>query len=169
MQVKLCYICREEERAGAGEQHEGYINVALNLIFLGWLLQATEGPPRQWTHPCNCTLVAHEACLLKWIQSSQSNSARAPNALKCPQCGTQYELESNNPAILRILSRGNKVLQKTGRFFTVITAASAVGAVGTGELNHLLKFRAKPDIVQGIYILLTGYGAYAMQQFLGKE
>ncbi|KAF9562862.1 hypothetical protein CPC08DRAFT_356471 [Agrocybe pediades] len=130
LRVKLCYICREEELAGAPQ----------------------EGPARAWTHPCNCTLIAHEQCLLKWIQTSQGNASRAPNALKCPQCGVQYEMESDNPILLRALSIGNKVLQRLGRYFTVFAATAAVGVIGTS-----------------IYVCLTAYGAYAIQKFLGKE
>ncbi|CAA7262178.1 unnamed protein product [Cyclocybe aegerita] len=130
LRVKLCYICREEERAD----------------------QPSDNPPRAWTHPCNCTLIAHEDCLLKWIQSSQSNPSRAPNALKCPQCGTQYEIESDEPVILRVLASGNQVLQRFGRYFTVFGAAAAVGIVGTS-----------------VYVCLTAYGAWAVEQFIGKE
>lgn len=97
---------------------------------------APELPPRKWTHPCTCTLVAHEQCLLKWIQTSQGNASRAPNALKCPQCGTSYELESNKPIILRILSAGNRVLQQLGRYFTVIGTLSVIGVVGTSTYLH---------------------------------
>ncbi|PPQ65024.1 hypothetical protein CVT24_008172, partial [Panaeolus cyanescens] len=130
--VKLCYICREEERAD---------------------LQRDENdPPRAWTHPCNCTLIAHEDCLLKWIQSSQGTASRAPNALKCPQCGTQYELESKEPVILKILGNGNKLLQRLGRYFTVFGAATAFGIIGTS-----------------VYVCLTAYGAWAVEKFIGKE
>ncbi|KDR78314.1 hypothetical protein GALMADRAFT_245429 [Galerina marginata CBS 339.88] len=130
LRVKLCYICREEELAGAPQ----------------------DDPPRAWTHPCTCTLIAHEQCLLKWIQSSQGNASRAPNALKCPQCATQYEIESDDPLILRGLALGNKFLQKLGRYCTVMGVAAGIGVVGTS-----------------IYVSLTAYGAWAMQQFIGKE
>ncbi|EGO28675.1 hypothetical protein SERLADRAFT_366371 [Serpula lacrymans var. lacrymans S7.9] len=129
LRVKLCYICREEER-----------------------YDAPEDPPRPWTHPCNCTLVAHESCLLQWIQTSQQNRSRAPNALKCPQCGSAYELESDNPWILRLLDSGNKALSLMGRMVTVASVTSIVVSFGAG-----------------IYIVSTAYGAYALQEFLGKE
>ncbi|PPQ79300.1 hypothetical protein CVT25_002577 [Psilocybe cyanescens] len=133
LRVKLCYICREEEHAVSPQDSDGTA-------------------PRAWTHPCNCTLIAHEQCLLKWIQSSQSNASRAPNALKCPQCGTQYEMDSDEPLVLKFLSYGNKLLQRCGRWFTVFGAAAAVGIVGTT-----------------VYVCLTGYGAWALEKFIGKE
>ncbi|KAL4253757.1 hypothetical protein ABKN59_002979 [Abortiporus biennis] len=129
LRVKLCYICREEER------HDSPPN-----------------PPVAWVHPCNCTLVAHESCLLTWIQSAQSDSSRAPNALKCPQCGAVYELESENPLPLRILNSLNAVLSASGR------VVSIAGLVTVGVSFGL-----------GVYVIFTSYGAYAIQEFLGKE
>ncbi|KAF9235898.1 hypothetical protein BU15DRAFT_89381 [Melanogaster broomeanus] len=129
LRVKLCYICREEER-----------------------YDAPESPARAWTHPCTCTLIAHESCLLRWIQSSQSTRSRASNALKCPQCGTAYELTSYNPWLLRWLNIGNKGLSMVGRVVSVGSLTVLVVGLGTG-----------------MYILSTTYGAYALQEFLGAE
>lgn len=130
LRVKLCYICREEEVLGA----------------------EPEDPPREWTHPCKCTLVAHESCLLRWIQASQSDYGRAPNALRCPQCGSTYELISDDPMMLRILRRGNRFLERIGRTFTIFGIVGVMAVFGSG-----------------VYVILTGYGAYAVKQFLGKE
>ena len=58
-------------------------------------IQGPAEPRVQWVHPCKCTLVAHESCLLNWGSSAQQDAARAKNALKCPQCGAQYEIESD--------------------------------------------------------------------------
>ncbi|KAF9481588.1 hypothetical protein BDN70DRAFT_854759 [Pholiota conissans] len=131
LRVKLCYICREEERADD---------------------PPSDDPPREWTHPCNCTLIAHEQCLLRWIQTSQSTASRAPNALKCPQCGTAYEMESKNTIVLRGLALGNKVLQRLGRYLTVAGVASVVAVIGTS-----------------VYACLTAYGAWAVKKFIGDE
>ncbi|KAF9468295.1 hypothetical protein BDZ94DRAFT_1246437 [Collybia nuda] len=130
LRVKLCYICREEEHFDS----------------------APQGPPKEWTHPCKCTLVAHESCLLKWIQTSQGDSSRAANALKCPQCGAQYELESDRPVVYRVIGAGNRLLQKAGRLFTLMSAVGAVVVFGSG-----------------VYILLTAYGAWAVKQLMGNE
>jgi hypothetical protein len=92
-----------------------------------------EDPPRPWTHPCNCTLIAHESCLLHWIQTSQQDSSRSANALKCPQCGATYELESDNPFVLRFLDAGNKGLSLVGKMVTVASVSAVVASFGTGE------------------------------------
>ncbi|KDQ23993.1 hypothetical protein PLEOSDRAFT_1059171 [Pleurotus ostreatus PC15] len=129
LKVRTCYVCREEER------HTERPN-----------------PPKAWVHPCNCTLVAHEACLLQWIRTAQSDSARAKNALKCPQCGTQYELQSEKSIFLRVFTSVNGTMQFMGRMFTVFTMAGIVAVFGTG-----------------IYIVSTAYGAYALKEFIGNE
>lgn len=131
-QVKLCYICREEEHFDAG-QFTTYPS-GITVLNLTSHLPAPEGAgaPKEWTHPCKCTLVAHESCLLKWIQTSQGDASRAPNALKCPQCGAHYELESDRPVILHILGAGNKVLQRAGRFFMLLSAVGTVVVFGSG-------------------------------------
>lgn len=89
---------------------------------------------------------------MRWIQTSQSTPSRAAQALKCPQCGTSYELESKGSVLLDVLGSSNKVLQRLGRYFTVFGAAATAGLVGTT-----------------VYICLTAYGAWAVKQFIGTE
>ena len=93
-----------------------------------------EDPPRAWTHPCTCTLVAHETCLLQWIKAAQDDPARAPNALKCPQCGASYELESDNPhpKLLRILDTAYGALSIAGKVFVFGGVATVVVSFGFG-------------------------------------
>lgn len=99
-----------------------------------------DGQPRPWTHPCKCTLIAHESCLLQWIQTAQANPQRAKNALKCAQCGTKYELESEKSLALDIMSAGNRVLQKVGGMITVVGAAGVMGVMGSGAFVSDLCF-----------------------------
>ncbi|KAJ7454910.1 hypothetical protein B0H11DRAFT_2068015 [Mycena galericulata] len=124
LRVKLCYICREEEKAS----------------------DAT-GPPRAWVHPCNCTLVAHESCLLEWIKSSEG-TGREAGARQCPQCKTQYEVESKNPAVLRFLRAIDKSLAKSDLVF------------------YLAGFYF---VVRAVYRAHIGYGAWALRKYIGSE
>ena len=105
-------------------------------------------PPRAWTHPCTCTLIAHESCLLRWIQSSQSTRSRASNALKCPQCGTTYELTSSNPFLLRWLDMGNKGLSMIGRVVSVGSLTVVVVSLGTGACPTLIPSKSRSCLVQ---------------------
>ncbi|KAI0326290.1 hypothetical protein GY45DRAFT_1310686 [Cubamyces sp. BRFM 1775] len=129
LRVKTCYICREEEH-----------------------FDNPEDPPRAWTHPCSCTLIAHESCLLQWIQSSQQDPSRVSKALKCAQCGAQYELESDNPLALRVLNALNGVLSSIGKVGTFVGFFGLVTSVGFT-----------------IYVVSTTYGLFAVKEFLGEE
>ncbi|KAJ7080003.1 hypothetical protein B0H15DRAFT_857661 [Mycena belliarum] len=122
LRVKLCYICRDEEKDGPN-------------------------PPRAWVHPCSCTLVAHESCLLEWIKSSEG-TGREASARHCPQCKTQYELESKNPTVLRILRIIDKNLARVDFAFYVA--------------GFYLVLRA-------VYRAHLGYGAWALRKYIGDE
>lgn len=93
----------------------------------------TTSPARSWVHPCNCTLIAHEECLLQWIQSAQEQRGRlTPTALRCPQCGARYELASANPLLLQFLDLGTALGNFAGKLVTISCAAGAIGCLGTG-------------------------------------
>lgn len=99
---------------------------------------APQNPPVMWVHPCNCTLIAHESCLLSWIQSAQQDPSRSGNALKCPQCGAIYEIESDNPLALRILNHFNSSLSVVGRVVSGAGLICIVGSLGFGQSTRLL-------------------------------
>ncbi|KAH6912088.1 hypothetical protein BKA70DRAFT_1422813 [Coprinopsis sp. MPI-PUGE-AT-0042] len=125
LRVKLCYICQDEE-----------------------LYNEPSQPPKAWVHPCNCTLVAHEECLLKWIQASKTSK----QSLECPQCKAKYVIESDRPLIYQLLDAGNQTLNTVGTFTLVAGVAAVCGLIGTS-----------------VYIVCTGYGAWAVEKFVGKE
>lgn len=74
-----------------------------------------------------------ESCLLHWIQSSQETQTRAEKAFKCPQCGADYEIESDNPPMLRFLNKLNKILTSTGKVATVVGMGTTIFTFGTCE------------------------------------
>ncbi|KAG8888532.1 hypothetical protein FRB98_007497 [Tulasnella sp. 332] len=117
---KVCWICREEEAA------------------------ETSAPQRTWIHPCDCTLVAHEACLLTWIRL-QDPSPSKPDALKCPQCKTEFDITGKSPPLLRLLEAFNNGVTRTARWSALI--------VVTGSLLGLS----------------TLYGSFAVRCFLGDK
>ena len=165
----MCYICREEEHHDRTPTVHSIIQLRLNYD----TYSEPSEPPVAWVHPCNCTLIAHESCLLSWIQSSQQDSARAQNALKCPQCGTIYELESDTPQSLRILNSINGFVSSVGKLFTVGGISIGILASGFGSYpitRHASELRWHVLVsTLGIYIILTSYGAFAVQEFLGRE
>lgn len=92
-----------------------------------------ERSPRRWIHPCQCTLVAHESCLLQWIQTAEKDSSRAANALKCPQCGAKYVMQSENPWVLQLMRRVGGMGVWMGRWCMVGMTVGVVGVVGSSE------------------------------------
>ncbi|TDL26873.1 hypothetical protein BD410DRAFT_782962 [Rickenella mellea] len=130
LRVKLCFICREEET------HD-----------------KPEIPPRKWVHPCKCTLIAHESCLLEWIGTAESNQDRTPESVrKCPQCGSKYEVYSNYPLILQYMDMSDVLLSMFGRAVTFVGVGAIVFSFGAG-----------------IYAMSTAYGAMAIQNLVGDE
>ncbi|KAG6833349.1 hypothetical protein H0H87_008525 [Tephrocybe sp. NHM501043] len=93
-----------------------------------------------------------ETSRIPTVNDLRADSARAANALKCPQCGTKYELVSKKPTILRILGLGNRFFQRAGRMVTLMGAAGIVGVFASG-----------------VYALSTVYGSWAVKQFIGRE
>ncbi|KAJ3837242.1 hypothetical protein EV361DRAFT_797926 [Lentinula raphanica] len=135
IRVKMCYICREEENA-----------------------DEPSDPPRTWTHPCKCTLIAHEACLLSWIETAQAKPT-GRDAMKCPQCGTQYEIVHNRGQFgfgqriaWRMLTDVNIIVGYLGKMVLILVPSTILSVVGAGA-----------------YWMLTRYGAYAIREFFGQE
>lgn len=90
-------------------------------------------PPRRWVHPCKCTLIAHEQCLLEWIRASERNPDKSTSSiLKCPQCGSRYDLDSDNPLHLRIMDNLNAILTLLGSGASVVSIGSVVISLGAG-------------------------------------
>ncbi|ESK90871.1 ring finger domain protein [Moniliophthora roreri MCA 2997] len=68
LRVKECFICQEVERY----DDPGHT-------------------PQDWVHPCRCTLIAHQSCLMDLIKYSLKTRRRSTT--KCPQCGYQYKFQ----------------------------------------------------------------------------
>jgi len=131
LRVKLCYICREEER-NDGTLSQSPCNAYSNkTLYLLSLLDRPDPPP-VWIHPCKCTLVAHESCLLHWISTQQREFDRTRGDLKCPQCGEFYEFEGYNPLILRVLNSANRTLSRYGRVVIGFCAGTIIVSFGAG-------------------------------------
>ncbi|KAF5354369.1 hypothetical protein D9758_010771 [Tetrapyrgos nigripes] len=152
LRVKVCFICREEEE-----------NTSTSS-------QGTS-PSSIWTHPCKCTLIAHESCLLSWIKSAQTSSKQ--DALKCPQCQTHYEFDTDLDSIslsLPLPPGFNKSLGKaTGKTFHFIgkTFEQCNNLVGYGQ--KALVWMAPATVVGASFNwALIRYGLWAGKTFWGE-
>lgn len=101
--------------------------------------------PRRWVHPCKCTLVAHEACLLQWIRMRRSGSGNATKIVTCPQCSHPYGIVESKPALLRFFELGDKIVR------------DSVPIAGAGVIGG------------SILVVASAYGCVAMRLWMGKE
>ncbi|KAG8713304.1 hypothetical protein FRC08_013436 [Ceratobasidium sp. 394] len=114
LKTRVCWICMEEE------SHP-----------------ITPSDKPRWIHPCKCTLIAHELCLLTWIsESTVPGSQNASNAMSCPQCKTKYQIVGNKSPLLAIMNAvetGGVIVRKVamfnGIFFGLLIPATAYGAI----------------------------------------
>ncbi|CAE7069940.1 unnamed protein product [Rhizoctonia solani] len=114
LQKRTCWICMEEETH-----------------------PITPSDKPRWIHPCKCTLIAHEMCLLTWIsESTAPGGTTSTNATCCPQCKTPYKIISNKSALLALMNlveMGGAVVRKVtmfnGIFFGLLIPATAYGAI----------------------------------------
>ncbi|KAG8782152.1 hypothetical protein FRC12_021178 [Ceratobasidium sp. 428] len=114
LKTRVCWICMEEE------SHP-----------------ITPSDKPRWIHPCKCTLIAHELCLLTWIsESTAPGSQNSTNAMCCPQCKTKYQIVGHKSALLAVMNiveTGGVIVRKVamfnGIFFGLLIPATAYGAI----------------------------------------
>ncbi|CAE6361143.1 unnamed protein product [Rhizoctonia solani] len=114
LQKRTCWICMEEETH-----------------------PITPSDKPRWIHPCKCTLIAHEICLLTWIsESTAPGGITSSNATCCPQCKTPYQIISNKStllALMNLVEMGGAAVRKVtmfnGIFFGLLIPATAYGAI----------------------------------------
>lgn len=118
-QQKTCFICYEDE----GEEGSSH---------------------GKWVHPCKCSLVAHEDCLLHWISVSKPTASQTV-PVTCPQCAAPYTIAQLNFPLLNLIEKVEDVWAKNvGRLL----------AVGAGV---------------GTWTLLSLYGIWAIRKFVGDR
>lgn len=82
------------------------------------------------------TLIAHEQCLLIWVETKEGEQTL--NDLKCPQCGTKYEIESHKPLLYRVMSSLDGAMTFLGKKATIVTIAGVGGAFVSSAFPLLL-------------------------------
>ncbi|KZT57566.1 hypothetical protein CALCODRAFT_508686 [Calocera cornea HHB12733] len=123
LRTRECWICKEDETftARASRQKESVST---------------------WIHPCKCTLVAHESCLLEWISSTQQTLNPPP---QCPQCSTPFVIATSRSVVLKALDWIDSKKP------TVVNVLIVTG------------------VTAGLLILSTAYGAHALRLLVGKD
>lgn len=82
---------------------------------------------RNFVHPCVCTLVAHESCLLTWIH--QKSTPTNP-IVSCPQCSSPFLLRSPKPWTLKSFEWMDK--NWNSRILPRLVIAGGVGLIWSG-------------------------------------
>lgn len=110
-----------------------------------------EGDPKQdgtkrWVHPCKCSLIAHESCLLTWIRSKRATGTPDPKRIiTCPQCSHPYTIIERKPISLQFFEAGDGVL----RSVIPIGGAAILGG--------------------GVLVAATAYGCTAIRLWMGER
>ena len=134
LRVKLCYICLEEEHYDSALSFRlTQSPCTFNVNPLIDVSSEPPDPPPVWTHPCKCTLIAHESCLLHWINTQQREFGRSRNGVKCPQCCEFFEFVDYNSTVLRVLSFVHRALSRSDRIVTCFCVITTVVLSGAGE------------------------------------
>ncbi|PWN52820.1 hypothetical protein IE53DRAFT_384710 [Violaceomyces palustris] len=147
---KSCWICSEEEEEGAvveeGQEQRDHRQTSSSTQGRSPRRGGSEGggSRKRFIHACKCTLVAHESCLLAWIEQSRKNRP-LEDKVSCPQCKSDYVLLESRPVVLRLLEVGDKILSR------LVPIGSATVVVST------------------LLIGSTAYGCLAIRAFLGKK
>lgn len=120
--------------------------LAKSQIIIELLASDPSKKRREWVHPCKCTLIAHQSCLMHLL------SSRPTSRPKCPQCGYEYQVEKNLPLLVTSLlfRAGDGLFQAMGTSF-IVTSAVGLGAFA----------------VSGLFAVGTGYGALAVIEYFG--
>lgn len=105
---------------------------------------SSKSSERKWIHPCKCSLVAHEDCLLHWVQVSKP-AASKNMPVTCPQCNTPYTMHQVDFPILNFIER--------------------IEAIWTKNVSKLLMV----GIGMGSWTLLGLYGMWSIRRLAGDR
>ncbi|OBZ89487.1 E3 ubiquitin-protein ligase MARCH5 [Choanephora cucurbitarum] len=72
----------------------------------------------QWIKPCQCSLEAHQSCLLDWIAENQK--ATPNKTVNCPQCATPYQLAQTNSISLALMTIVDSLVRTSTPYITVL-------------------------------------------------
>ncbi|KZV89479.1 hypothetical protein EXIGLDRAFT_146741 [Exidia glandulosa HHB12029] len=121
LKVRMCFVCREEDTSPSNEG--------------------------RFVHPCRCTLVAHQPCLLLWIDSGGDSRKR------CAQCKELYQIVVRRRSILlRVMQAANRLLSRLG---AVCLFGSFIFAVAA--------------LILGAMLVCASYGYYIAWWTLGPD
>jgi hypothetical protein len=105
----------------------------------------------KWVHPCQCSLVSHEQCLLDWIAENQKITPL--KKVSCPQCASSYVLAETHSLPLVLMSLIDGLVHTAAPYITVL-------GLGCSMLITSTTF--------GAYTILTLFGTKEGERLIGN-
>nr|CDI56467.1 uncharacterized conserved protein [Melanopsichium pennsylvanicum 4] len=134
LRSKTCWICSDEDEEPLPAQHPSPSTPSSSPAVRS----------KRFVHPCNCTLVAHESCLLRWIEQSKRDHPLQDH-VTCPQCKAPYIIINNKTTLLKAFEFFDKLI------------------------THVEPFGAIALFGGSVLVACTTYGCMAIRMFLGKD
>jgi hypothetical protein len=108
----------------------------------------------EWRSPCNCSLVAHERCLLDWIAdmeapNPQRRAGRRASKILCPQCKAEIKIarpRSYVVDVVRTAERMTSTLLIPG--FALVTGTALVSTLTLAGRHTIYQVFGTPDALQ---------------------
>ncbi|OAD75239.1 hypothetical protein PHYBLDRAFT_71997 [Phycomyces blakesleeanus NRRL 1555(-)] len=99
-----------------------------------WICFGEDGDSEgRWVSPCQCSLIAHEKCLLRWMFESQKKEPL--KQVTCPQCAFPYSFQQKTSLSYIMITLGERALSTIAPYFfgftigcSIIIAATTLGA-----------------------------------------
>jgi hypothetical protein len=108
----------------------------------------------EWRSPCNCSLVAHERCLLDWIAdmeapNPQRRAGTRASKVLCPQCKAEIKIarpRSYVVDVVRTAERMTSTLLIPG--FALVTGTALVSTLTLAGRHTIYQVFGTPDALQ---------------------
>ena len=89
---------------------------------------ASDNPTAEWSHPCHCSLEAHEACLLRWVAEMEQSSGRTKNGVQCPQCKAPIQIEEPYDSVVQLRDRFHRAYSRISPLMLLLLLSSGTAA-----------------------------------------
>lgn len=123
--------------------------------------EPSSGEPPEWRRVCPCNLVAHESCLLRWVDELVATNSSKPPV--CPQCKREIFIIQHKSSFLQL----RDVIESANSTSIKLFIGAAIGGSALTALYTTLytlgatsiRFMCSPDMaldILGIVVKSTG-------------
>ena len=111
--------------------------------------ESEDDPPHQeWVNPCQCSLAAHQECILEWVDSLRRDN----KPLKCPVCAGRIDLVVPFDPAFWLSQRLREIMCRTSPYFLIalFTGTTLAGSASYG-LGALVVFAGPRDALRAVW------------------